>query len=132
MSTYEDDLQRYKRLYEEEYQIVAKCWEALGISTYEGANGRSIYELIAECRAKADRSGEAEQREPTLADLERQLKQAEFEKQAYTDALRYRWLRGMIFDDRIIVASDRMLHGDKLDAAIDAAMSAQSDTGESK
>lgn len=75
---------------------------------------------------------EAEERELTLADLERQLKQAEFEKQAYTDALRYRWLRGMIFDDRIIVASDRMLHGDKLDAAIDAAMSAPTDTEESK
>ena len=121
MSTYEDDLRRYKRLYEEEYQIVAKCWEALGISTYEGANGRSIYELIAECRAKADRSGEADQR----------------------DAARYRWLRDT---DTAVVAwldedgphwsiTGRNGHNitrDKLDAAIDAAMSARNDTEESK
>ena len=38
------------------------------------------------------------------------------------DAERYRWLRGMIYDDRIIVAADRMLHGEALDAAVDAAM----------
>lgn len=37
------------------------------------------------------------------------------------DARRYRWLRNMIYDDRIIVAADRMLHGEALDAAIDAA-----------
>lgn len=40
------------------------------------------------------------------------------------DAARYRWLRQMIYDDRIIVAADRMLHGDALDAAIDAARAA--------
>lgn len=38
------------------------------------------------------------------------------------DAERYRWLRGMIYDDRVIVEADRMLHGEALDAAIDAAM----------
>ena len=38
------------------------------------------------------------------------------------DADRYRWLRDMIYDDRIIVAADRMLHGEALDAAVDAAM----------
>jgi hypothetical protein len=38
------------------------------------------------------------------------------------DAARYRWLRGMIYDDRIIVAPDSMLCGPALDAAIDAAM----------
>lgn len=38
------------------------------------------------------------------------------------DAERYRWLRGMIYDDQIIVAADRMLHGEALDAAVDAAM----------
>lgn len=38
------------------------------------------------------------------------------------DAERYRWLWSMIFDDSIIVARDRMLHGDELDTAIDAAM----------
>ena len=38
------------------------------------------------------------------------------------DAERYRWLRGMIYDDRIIVSADTMLYGEALDAAIDAAM----------
>ena len=41
------------------------------------------------------------------------------------DAERYRWLRQMVFDDRIIIAPDRMLYGDELDAAIDAAMENQ-------
>ena len=36
-------------------------------------------------------------------------------------AARYDWLRSMIYDDRIIVSPDRMLSGDALDAAIDAA-----------
>ena len=40
------------------------------------------------------------------------------------DAMRYRWLRQMIYDDRIIVAPDRMLHGPELDAAIDAMQAA--------
>ena len=31
------------------------------------------------------------------------------------DADRYRWLRDMIYDDRIIVAADRMLNGEALD-----------------
>jgi predicted RNase H-like nuclease (RuvC/YqgF family) len=39
------------------------------------------------------------------------------------DAERYRWLRGMIYDDRIMVENDRMLHGKELDKAIDKAMS---------
>ena len=43
---------------------------------------------------------------------------------ARQDVERYRWLRQMIFDDSIIVAPDRMLHGDALDAAIDAAIRA--------
>lgn len=38
------------------------------------------------------------------------------------DAERYRWLRQMVYDETIMVAPDRMLHGDELDAAIDAAM----------
>lgn len=38
------------------------------------------------------------------------------------DAERYRWLRQMIYDDRIIVDPDRMLSGVALDAAIDTAM----------
>lgn len=37
------------------------------------------------------------------------------------DAERYRWLRQMIYDDRIIVAADQMLAGDSLDLAIDTA-----------
>lgn len=37
------------------------------------------------------------------------------------DVLRYRWIRQMIFDDRIIVEPDRMLHGEALDKAIDHA-----------
>lgn len=36
-------------------------------------------------------------------------------------AARYNWLRSMVYDDRIIVSPDRMLSGDALDAAIDAA-----------
>ena len=125
MSTYEDDLRRYKRLYEEEYQIVAKCWEALGISTYEGANGRSIYELIAECRAKADRSGEADQRcqHVTCEDVNRILLMER-------DAVRYRWIR-----ERGAWETEAFLAGispEEYDAAIDAAMPAQSDTEERK
>ena len=38
------------------------------------------------------------------------------------DAARYRWLRAMIYDDRIIVAPDRMLNGYALDEAIDDAL----------
>ena len=41
------------------------------------------------------------------------------------DADRYRWLRDMIYDDRIIVAADRMLHGEALDVAVDAALQEQ-------
>lgn len=51
------------------------------------------------------------------------------------DAQRYRWLRRMIFDDRIIKGggdgSATMLYGEKLDAAIDAllATNAEGDSG---
>ena len=41
------------------------------------------------------------------------------------DADRYRWLRDMIYDDRIIVAADRMLNGEALDVAVDAALQEQ-------
>ena len=41
------------------------------------------------------------------------------------DAKRYRWLRDMIYDDRIIVAADRMLNGEALDVAVDAALQEQ-------
>ena len=41
------------------------------------------------------------------------------------DAYRYRWLRDMIYDDRIIVAADRMLNGEALDVAVDAALQEQ-------
>jgi len=47
---------------------------------------------------------------------------------AREDAERYRWLRQMIYDERIITAQDNqaaMLCGDKLDAAIDAAREAR-------
>lgn len=64
MSTYEDDLQRYKRLYEEEYRIVAKCWEALGISSYDGADGKSIYEHIAALKARVVPEGRHGWRDP--------------------------------------------------------------------
>ena len=46
------------------------------------------------------------------------------------DADRYRWLRQMIYDERIIIGSDRMLHGEKLDAAIDAARAPAGKGGE--
>jgi len=42
-------------------------------------------------------------------------------ERAEANAARYEWLRQMIFDDRIIVQPDRMLHGAELDAAIDNA-----------
>lgn len=54
MTQYEDELQRYKRKYEEEVEIVNRCWTALGISSYSGANGLSIYEHIAALKAKVD------------------------------------------------------------------------------
>ncbi len=38
-------------------------------------------------------------------------------------AARYDFLRSMVYDDRIIVSPDRMLSGDALDTAIDAARS---------
>lgn len=69
MSHYEDEAARYKRLYEEEYTIVARCWEALGISSYVGANGKSIYELIADLKAKADSPTEADDEAWRMADL---------------------------------------------------------------
>lgn len=47
MSTYEDELTRYKRMYEEEVEIVNHCWSALNINTYTEARGLSIYEHIA-------------------------------------------------------------------------------------
>lgn len=47
---------------------------------------------------------------------------------AREDAERYRWLRQMIYDERIITAPDNqaaMLYGDKLDAAVDSAREAR-------
>lgn len=41
------------------------------------------------------------------------------------DAERYRWLRGMLYDDQIIAATGRVLHSETLDASIDAAMQEQ-------
>ena len=41
------------------------------------------------------------------------------------DAKRYRWLRDMIYDDRVIVSADRMLNGEALDVAVDAALQEQ-------
>lgn len=38
----------WKGRYEEEWKIVDRCWKALGIHTYEGANGKAIDEIIAE------------------------------------------------------------------------------------
>jgi hypothetical protein len=55
-------------------------------------------------------------------ELASKAEQYEKERDALkADAERYRWLRQMIFDDRIIVSAARMLHGDLLDEAVDAA-----------
>lgn len=55
MSQYEDECARWKRKYEEEVDIVNRCWSALGISSYSGANGLSIYEHISNAVKDANR-----------------------------------------------------------------------------
>ena len=42
----------FEQLYKEEQAIVDRCWQALGISTYKEAKGKSIYEIIEDNRAK--------------------------------------------------------------------------------
>lgn len=54
MSTYEDECKKWERKYYEEVDIVNRCWAALGISSYVGANGKSIYEHIEALKAKAE------------------------------------------------------------------------------
>jgi hypothetical protein len=41
----------WKALYEEEYRTVDRCWKALGVTTYEQAGDKAIWEIIAEQRA---------------------------------------------------------------------------------
>jgi hypothetical protein len=45
------ELDRLRSRYEEEHAIVDRCWKALGIDTYEAANGKAIHELIADLKA---------------------------------------------------------------------------------
>ena len=54
MSEYQDELDRWKRKYEEEFDIVNRVWHALGRSKYEDARGMAIDELVAELKAKVD------------------------------------------------------------------------------
>ena len=96
--------------------LVERLREAANEIALEGAAGWGNT-----CADAADR----------LDELERQLAEAERRfALAQQDVERYRWLRQMIFDDSIIVAPDRMLHGDALDAAIDAAIRALPDEGQ--
>ena len=48
----------WKAKYDEEVEIVNRCWSALGIATYESAGGKTIYEHIAALR-KPRPEGEA-------------------------------------------------------------------------
>jgi hypothetical protein len=64
--------------------------------------------------------------EVLMTRMQRGLADAQVENAALReDAERYRWLRQMVFDDRIIPSPDRMLHGEELDSAIDAARKEQ-------
>lgn len=42
----------FQHLYEEEYAIVDRCWKALGMDTFHGAQGKTIDEHIAKLRAR--------------------------------------------------------------------------------
>jgi hypothetical protein len=41
----------WKRRYDDEYRTVDRCWKALGITTYEQAGGKAIWEIIANLTA---------------------------------------------------------------------------------
>lgn len=43
---------RLKSLYENERDTVDRVWKALGISTYDEAGGKAIWELVAELKRK--------------------------------------------------------------------------------
>lgn len=49
-----DALSAAEARYQEEYKIVDRCWKALGITTYEGANGKAIQEIITEQRGRME------------------------------------------------------------------------------
>ena len=42
------EVERLREQYIEEEHTVSKCWEALGIKTYEEAKGKAIWQLIEE------------------------------------------------------------------------------------
>ena len=49
-----DEFARMARRYSEEHFTVCRVWKALGIDTYEQANGKAIDELVADLRAEIE------------------------------------------------------------------------------
>jgi uncharacterized membrane-anchored protein YjiN (DUF445 family) len=49
-----EENQQLQKDYEEEKEIVNRIWKAFGVSTYEQAGGKSIYELVEALRTDAE------------------------------------------------------------------------------
>jgi hypothetical protein len=50
----DNEVDMWKRKYEEERAIVDRIWKILGNPTYEQLGGKSIYELVEELKARAE------------------------------------------------------------------------------
>lgn len=77
----------WRRRYEDEYAIVDRCWKALGITTYQDAEGRAIHEIIADyIEAHAKKCDEVAVLQARLATAERAATERERAKDALCES----------------------------------------------
>lgn len=65
------DRAKMESLYAEEYETIVRVWKALGISSYEQAKGKAIFEIVAELQETlAALRAENERQERRIKDME--------------------------------------------------------------
>jgi hypothetical protein len=48
------EIERLKEMHISEYKTIDRIWKAMGIATYEEAQGKTIFELVAELKTRAE------------------------------------------------------------------------------